>query len=402
MNQHTDLDRILETWFDDGPTVMPDRVVAVVADRIGRQAQRRAWRLDRRPNVNVFLKVAVAAAISIALIGGAVLLVGGRLTGPTPVPLPSASPEAASAAPATAALIGPLPESTRAKWLANASSLPSLQNGGGPVSLVVNTAGTGLSTDNFAPGASFGSTVGAIADDQIRVTLDRDSGGCPAGAVGTYRWALSPDGSQLQVFTLDDDCVSRSEALTRTWARSLTGASTSMGAGVVDTMDPDFAVTLPDDNYEARTLPDFVEIGGSNGFSLIVMKNPQGFADACSDLQERYPYTPGAEAFVEYFRQNDAFTVIESTPLRVDDKSAIHLVVEGKPDYAPCPGKELMEYTPQACDCHFILGQGGRDSLFLVDVGTDTFMFVVSPVQETALETPVIESIRIPVDLPSQ
>ena len=44
MTEHTDIDRLLETWFDDGPTAMPDRVVTVVADRIGRQRQRRTWR----------------------------------------------------------------------------------------------------------------------------------------------------------------------------------------------------------------------------------------------------------------------------------------------------------------------------------------------------------------------
>ncbi len=27
MNEHTDIERVLERWFDDGPTTMPDRVV---------------------------------------------------------------------------------------------------------------------------------------------------------------------------------------------------------------------------------------------------------------------------------------------------------------------------------------------------------------------------------------
>ena len=50
MNDHSDIERVLATWFDDGPSTMPDRVVDVVADRIGRQSQRRAWRLDWRPS----------------------------------------------------------------------------------------------------------------------------------------------------------------------------------------------------------------------------------------------------------------------------------------------------------------------------------------------------------------
>ena len=73
MNEHIDIDRLLTTWFDDGPTVLPDRVAVVVADRIGRQPQRRAWRPDRRPTVNLFLKIALAAALGAAMLGGAVL-----------------------------------------------------------------------------------------------------------------------------------------------------------------------------------------------------------------------------------------------------------------------------------------------------------------------------------------
>ena len=49
MNEHTDIERVLERWFDDGPSTMPDRVVVVVADRIDRQRQRRPWRLPWRP-----------------------------------------------------------------------------------------------------------------------------------------------------------------------------------------------------------------------------------------------------------------------------------------------------------------------------------------------------------------
>ena len=48
MNEHTDIERVLERWFDDGPTRMPDRVSTVVADRIDRQRQRRPWRLPWR------------------------------------------------------------------------------------------------------------------------------------------------------------------------------------------------------------------------------------------------------------------------------------------------------------------------------------------------------------------
>ena len=48
MNQHRDTERLLDHWMRDGPTVAPDRVLDIVVDRIERQAQRPAWRLDWR------------------------------------------------------------------------------------------------------------------------------------------------------------------------------------------------------------------------------------------------------------------------------------------------------------------------------------------------------------------
>ena len=45
MTHERDIERLLDTWFRDGPTEAPDRIVDAVTDRIGRQSQRPAWRL---------------------------------------------------------------------------------------------------------------------------------------------------------------------------------------------------------------------------------------------------------------------------------------------------------------------------------------------------------------------
>ena len=55
--ERSDFDRALRTWFEDGPTVMADRVVDVIADRIARQPQRRKWRLQGRLILNPYLKL---------------------------------------------------------------------------------------------------------------------------------------------------------------------------------------------------------------------------------------------------------------------------------------------------------------------------------------------------------
>ena len=114
MNDQPDIDRILRNWFGDGPTEMPDRVVVVVADRIGRQPQRRAWRLRRRLTVNPSVKplITVAAVLVIALAG--IAIVGrpsgpsiGGFASPSPTSLSSPSPSATPTARAVASATPP-------------------------------------------------------------------------------------------------------------------------------------------------------------------------------------------------------------------------------------------------------------------------------------------------------
>ncbi len=402
MTEHTDIDRLLESWFDDGPTMLPDRVVTVVADRIGRQGQRRAWRLDRRPKVNLLLKVAIAAAIGIALLGGAVILAGNRNTGPAPLPVPSPPPSAAAGSPPASAGVTPVgaADVLRARWVANDPGSDVLGTGSGPIDLTISASGGDLSVGNLGSAGSFASTVVGSTDDQVTIALDRASRSCPAGSEGTYGWAVSADGAQLTLTALTDDCPDRTIALARTWGRSLVG-STTTGAGVVDAFEPAFSIVLPDGAYDSRTLTDYFETGAANGNGLMVWKNPQGFTDPCSQA-ERYPYTAGADALVAYFRQNPGFNVIEATPLQIDGHHAVHLVTEAKSDYAGCPGQELLLFTPKACDCHWIAGPGFRDSYYVVDVGQDTLVFELSSADPKTDESPITKTLQIPARLPGE
>ncbi len=96
MTQQRDIERLLDHWFSDGPGQAPDRVVDIVADRIERQPQRPAWRLQWRPfPVNAYAKIAVAAAaVLIVAVVGYNLLPGSStgVGGPAPTPSPSATP----------------------------------------------------------------------------------------------------------------------------------------------------------------------------------------------------------------------------------------------------------------------------------------------------------------------
>jgi len=108
MNQPRDIERLLDLWLADGPTRSPDRVLDVVAGRIGRQPQRAAWRPHPREiHVTTILRAGIAAAaiVVIAIVGfnlvpGSSNGVGGGSPASPPPTLPaSALPASAPPAP---------------------------------------------------------------------------------------------------------------------------------------------------------------------------------------------------------------------------------------------------------------------------------------------------------------
>jgi len=113
MNERSDIERALALWFDDGPTVMPDRVATLVADRIGHTRQRGRWRLHGSPlGRNGFVRIAVAivAVIVIGIVGFNLFRGGDNPTVGPPVASPTATPTVApSSAPPTATPATPSP-----------------------------------------------------------------------------------------------------------------------------------------------------------------------------------------------------------------------------------------------------------------------------------------------------
>jgi len=62
MNRTPDVELVLREYLADDGFSAPDHLLEVVAQRIGRQPQRRRWRLLGRPFMNSYAKLAAAAA----------------------------------------------------------------------------------------------------------------------------------------------------------------------------------------------------------------------------------------------------------------------------------------------------------------------------------------------------
>jgi hypothetical protein len=99
MTSERDIERLLDRWFTERPTQVPDRTLDGVADRIARQPQQPAWRvLGKDSPVTTYFKplLAVAAVVAIAVAGIALLRPPSGPGTPTISPTPSAQPTPAA------------------------------------------------------------------------------------------------------------------------------------------------------------------------------------------------------------------------------------------------------------------------------------------------------------------
>jgi hypothetical protein len=149
MTHDRDIERLVSHWLDDGPSQIPDRVIDEMADRIGRQRQRPAWRvrwkeLTMRPQA---LAAAALAAGVILAIGGLLFLrpasndgVAGPGASPSPSPVASTPASPSIVAPSASATASrtfrpAMQVTTPAGWTADDGERTFLLNppAGGPV-----------------------------------------------------------------------------------------------------------------------------------------------------------------------------------------------------------------------------------------------------------------------------
>ena len=211
MTRDRDIERVLDSWFSEGPTRMPGDFLNGVVDRIERVPQRRIARLKTRLlTVHVNLRLAAAAAVIIFVAGfGTAVLSRAPGSAGLPTPPPSSSP-------ATTPQLSLVPQALRSTWRSVGTRL--LSGGQSPSwqSIIVGEAG--IRQPEFKADVLY-SAFGA-GPGRLLVRLDAAFDSCSAGDEGTYSFTLAPDGNSLTLAPVDDACSARAAVLAGDWIRS--------------------------------------------------------------------------------------------------------------------------------------------------------------------------------------
>jgi len=214
MTRDRDIERVLERWFTEGPTQMPDHLFNVVVDRIDRVPQRRLAGLKTRLlAMNSNLRLAAAAAVIVVVAGAGVLILArspgvGVIASPSPIVTPGPSPTGA-----------PLPAALQHYWIGETRTVAGMVPA--PVfSGVVLSSSTMRFDAGGAAQDSLFSNASLAAADRIRLVLINAGAGCGAGDEGIYRFVLSPGAGYLSLVADREACAARSQAISGDWVRS--------------------------------------------------------------------------------------------------------------------------------------------------------------------------------------
>lgn len=242
MKRPGDIDGVLEAWFLDGPSEMPERLFEAVFDQVERVPQRRLARLQLRfADMTTTARLLAAGAAAVLVFGIGFFALGRGPDGPGVSPSPSAL---ATESPGPSTLLGSdLPSSLLHPYIGPLRAVDGIPQG--DVSQLAFTFRSFVyhnGTDEFMR-----STVRIDGDEFVVLSLIA-SPGCEEGDEGRYPFAMSPGESILTIEPGTDDCAPRSAAMPGTWQRSQCLNPTNWCLGVVEAgtySSQDFVPAVP-------------------------------------------------------------------------------------------------------------------------------------------------------------
>jgi hypothetical protein len=264
MTRPRDIDSVLEAWFLDGPSEMPDRLFEAVFDRVERVPQRRLALLKLRfAEMSSTARWIAAGAAAIVVVGFG-LFAFGRAPDSSNVaasPPPSASPSASAAA-------APVPTELRHSFTGELRQGTASQ--GQDRSIITFTENHFAYNNNI-----LSSTASAPHAGRFVLVAENVAGGCAVGDQGTYSWTLSPRASKMTVTLEDDACAARAAVLPGEWQRSNCPQTGDLCLG-----------DLEAGHYSSQYIDPFVPAGGpwKARFGALTYDVPAGWSNS-----EDYP-----------------------------------------------------------------------------------------------------------------
>jgi hypothetical protein len=362
------------------------------------------------------LGVSVGRSMRLVLIAGllvaaafAVAALAGRLNLFTPMPSdsPATTPVASAPAPAASPTVEPavaMPREVWGDWLADVGDIPGLPAADPRIQLSL-TWQDGLTEWVQINGAGvqvLHSTSVLAAAGEIRLRASDALSGCSLGDEGRYGWRRSADGLILALTPLEDACALRATTVGRTWTRSL-GAVNDGRRGIVNYFDPAIEITLPEGLWAAGGSDLAADIRGPNGFELIAVQDPRGFADPCSD-NGGAPVSigPTADAFTTYMRALPGFTVT-TTEHQIDGLRAVHLSVKTSVATV-CPGGRVFEFQSPVVTAPvgWSVAPGDTDSMWIIEASDHAYLLqYLGPGLTEATELDVLTTVHFVAVLPT-
>jgi len=413
MTDDRSLERAARSWIDEGPTRAPERAVERALQLIQTTPQERDLPILRRfQSMSMTARLAAVALVGVLAVGAIYALwrPGSSVAVPGPSSTPTPSPSISSAPAYSTA-----PNGTWGDWEAETdTALPGLTGVTGRIQLSINwDGGADAWVQTQAGDLVLGSNVLVGPADEIRFIATTRDVGCVLGDVGRYHWSRSADGLYLTLSAIEDGCAPRATAFGRTWVHALDAVNDG-GLGVIPFSTRWIQATLPSIRFAMGGSTESPDIhtfdAGGPSITLLVIKDPVGFAKPCSTTTQATVAIPRTTAgFVSYVRGLPGFNATTANSA-VDGRPAVHLTVTPKAT-SPCGSRDMAAFHSmnapaqtlpgQGAEGEWDVGHGSRHSFWIVDVDADTYLFWYEGEGVTTQdEQAVISSVKFLDNLP--
>lgn len=213
MKRPGDIDGVLEAWFLDGPSEMPERLFEAVFDQVERVPQRRLARLQLRfTDMTTTARLLAAGAAAVLVVGIGFFALG---RGPEPGLGASPSPSVmATESPGPTLPGSELPAALRHPYIGALETVEGVPQGD------VSQIRFRLRSFSYHNGLNeFMWSAAGVDGDEIVIRSGTASTGCEEGDEGRYPFSMSPGETILRIEPGTDDCAPRSAVLPGTWQR---------------------------------------------------------------------------------------------------------------------------------------------------------------------------------------